>query len=105
MIDLATKDEIVHVRREAVTALHRFSHDDTKAALRKVIASESSYKVVAEALRSLLKVDREHCKVDLEAALGIPSYRDEIFRDYVGYTVSSQPGDARLSRPDPSTEL
>lgn len=31
--------------------------------------------------------------------------RDEMFRDYVGYTVSSQPGDARLSRPDPSTEL
>lgn len=80
LIDLATGDADVHVRRQAIDGLGKFSHDETKAALRKVIAEEKSYKNVAEALRTLVKVDRDGCKPDLERAVALPSHREEIFK-------------------------
>jgi aminopeptidase N len=77
---LAIDDPHVQVRREAVKALERFAHDDTKALLRRVIAEEKSYKTVAAALASLAKIDPQHCRPELLAALALPSHRDELFK-------------------------
>jgi aminopeptidase N len=80
LIDLALDDPKSHVRRQAVIGLQHFVHDETSRALREVIASEPSYKTVAEALRSLVKVDGEEARPDLLAALNQPSHREEIFK-------------------------
>jgi aminopeptidase N len=48
------------VRREAIHALGNYAHDDTRATLRNVVRSDRSYYAIAEALKALLKVDRDH---------------------------------------------
>ena len=45
----AAGDPKSFVRREALQALAKFPHDETKAALRKAIESDKSYYAVAEA--------------------------------------------------------
>jgi HEAT repeat protein len=60
LIQIAMIDGKSFVRREAIHALGNFAHDDTRATLRNVVRSDRSYYAIAEALKSLLKIDRDH---------------------------------------------
>lgn len=78
LLEIAVKDPKSAVRTEAISALGAFPHDETKAALRQMIQNEKSYPAVAQALRSLHRVDRERCEADLLAALGQESHNEVI---------------------------
>lgn len=77
LLRVVRQDPKSAVRREAVRQLANFKHPDTQVALRQVIASDFSYFAVADALRTLVQVDREHCAPDLLAAVEVPSH-DEV---------------------------
>ena len=76
----AKSDPKSFVRRAAVKSLASFPHDDTQATLREVVKSDQSYETVAEALRSLVKVDRAGCRDDLLGALVVKSHGEVILR-------------------------
>jgi aminopeptidase N len=80
LLAAARDDKKSAVRRAAVTALANFAHPDTKAALRKLIAEDPSYYAVADALRTLVKIDRGGAKPDLEAALDRTSHNEVILQ-------------------------
>ena len=80
LLAAAEGDEKSEVRREAIKALGKFSHDQTRSALRKIIAGDKSYYAVADALRTLLKVDRANCAADLLAALDVESHNNMILK-------------------------
>ncbi len=80
LLAAAKDDPKSAVRRAAVTALGNFAHPDTSAALRKVVAEDPSYYVAADALQTLVKVDRANVKPDLQAALERPSHNEVILR-------------------------
>lgn len=78
LLGVARHDQKSAVRRAAVKALGNFAHDETQRALREIIAADKSYYAVAEALRTLVKVDRAGAPQDLIAALDIPSHSDVV---------------------------
>ena len=80
LLAAATSDEKSKVRIEAIKALEKFSHDATRKALRKVIKDDKSYSAVAQALRTLAKVDRKNAATELYAALPARSHRGEMLR-------------------------
>jgi len=80
LMQAAQGDEKSLVRRAAVTALGNFKHAETNAVLRQVIQQDRSYYAVAEALRSLVKVDRKNCERDLLNALAMDSHREVVLR-------------------------
>ena len=80
LLGAAKSDAKSFVRRAAVKSLASFPHDETQAALREVVKSDRSYETVAEALRSLVKVDRAGCRDDLLGALTVKSHREVILR-------------------------
>lgn len=75
---IAKEDARSAVRRAAVQALGGLTHDESKAALRHAIANDLSYYVVADALRALVKVDREQVEPDLLAATRIASHHETV---------------------------
>jgi HEAT repeat protein len=66
------------VRREIVQALQSYPGGPTLAFLRQVIAEDPSYFVVADALRSVAKIDRAGALADAYRALERESYGEEI---------------------------
>jgi len=84
----ATKDEKSFVRRAAISALSAHAHKDTAAALREIIKNDKSYYAVAEALRTLVKVDRKNCAADLMAALDADDHRATVLRAAVDGLVT-----------------
>jgi aminopeptidase N len=73
LLAVARDDVKAAVRREAIQALGNFSTEEVKQALRRTIASDRSYQAAADALRALVKIDRQNCAGDLLAALNTPS--------------------------------
>jgi HEAT repeat protein len=80
LLAAARQDEKSFVRREAITALGNFATDEVRQALRKTIAEDQSYYAAADALRTLVKIDRAHCAADLLAALERPSHHEVVLR-------------------------
>jgi hypothetical protein len=81
LIEASQRDAKAQVRREAIRSLASFSHDSARQAIRAVIAQQDqSYNSVAEALRTLVKIDRGGCRGELVAALRTPSHQDVILR-------------------------
>jgi aminopeptidase N len=80
LLGAAKSDPKSFVRRAAVKSLADFPHDETQAALREIVKSDRSYETAAEALRSLVKVDRANCRDDLLGALAVKSHREVILR-------------------------
>ncbi len=80
LLAAAKADDKSFVRREAITALGHFAHDDTAKMLREIVADDPSYYAAAEALRTLVKVDRKNCGADLLNGLGRASHHDEILK-------------------------
>lgn len=78
LLTVAASDKKASVRKQALDGLAKFPHDETKAAIRKAIAGDQSYECVAQGLRTLLRIDRDHCADELFAALTLPSHRDAI---------------------------
>jgi aminopeptidase N len=78
LTSLAKSDAKSAVRRAAVQGLGAFADDETRSALRYAIAQDPSYFVVADALRALVKVDRERVESDLMAAIDRPSHQEVI---------------------------
>jgi len=78
LLRVARNDQKSAVRRAAAKALGNFAHDETQRTLREIIAGDPSYYTVAEALRTLVKVDRAGATTDLIAALDVPSHSDVI---------------------------
>ncbi len=76
----AASDKTSSVRTAAVKSLANFAHDDVKARLRSAIKEDPSYYVVAEALRSLAKIDGDAARPDLIAAMEQTSHREVILR-------------------------
>jgi HEAT repeat protein len=75
---VAGNDKKSAVRRAAVKSLANFAHDETRRMLRQIVAADPSYYTVAEALKTLVKVDRAGAVKDLVAALDVPSHSDVI---------------------------
>lgn len=73
----ACRDSDSHVRDAAVSALGARRGDDVVAALHAAL-KDSSYTVVASALRSLAKADSAHAEPVLLAHLNTPSHRNQI---------------------------
>jgi len=73
----AARDVSPAVRRAAVAQLADSGNAECAAALRHALA-DSSYAVVAQALRSLAETDRQGSLRILRAHLSVPSYRDGI---------------------------
>lgn len=66
LVKAAESDPKSFVRREALKALKKFPHDDTRRTLREVIKSDQSYYAVAEALgRSTLNTESFSCSTSL----------------------------------------
>ena len=80
LIQAAKQDEKSLVRRAAITSLGNFKHADTNAALRHVVQEDQSYYAIADALRTLVKVDRKGCEPDLLAALAVDSHSEVVLR-------------------------
>ncbi|HUE73833.1 MAG TPA: M1 family aminopeptidase [Pirellulaceae bacterium] len=80
LVKAAQGDVKSFVRRDAISALGNFAHDDSRAVVREVIAKDPSYFAVAEALRTLLKIDRDKCREALLAAVKQPSHDEVILR-------------------------
>lgn len=80
LLRLAATDSSSKVRRAALSSLGNFAHDDVRAALRTSIKNDQSYYAIAEAVRALVRVDRDRCEADLLAALELPSHRDVIMQ-------------------------
>ncbi|MBI3467109.1 MAG: DUF3458 domain-containing protein [Planctomycetes bacterium] len=78
LLRVASNDPKSAVRRAAVKSLGAFAHDETQRTLRQIVATDPSYYTVAEALRTLVKVDRTGAVNDLMAALDVPSHSDVI---------------------------
>ena len=108
LLAIAKADTKSHVRRDAVAALAGFAQDDVRQALRTTIAEDRSYSVVAEALRSLRRVDAENCEKDLLAALTVSSHNDVIVRAAVDGLVERKSSKGveqlaeLLSKPQPA---
>ena len=73
----ACRDSNSHVRDAAVAGLSAHRGDDIIAALRTAL-NDSSYLVVASALRSLAKADSAHAEATLLKYMNTPSYRNGI---------------------------
>jgi aminopeptidase N len=80
LLGVARDDRKSTVRRAAASALGNFAHADVSAALRKMVVEDPSYYAAADALGSLVKVDRQGVKPDLMAALERPSHNEVILR-------------------------
>lgn len=80
LLEVVRADSKSMVRRDAAKALGSFVHDDVKETLRSLITTDPSYYVVAESLRSLRKVDPEHCEPELLAALSVSSHNEVVLR-------------------------
>lgn len=80
LIEAAQKDDKSDVRRAAVRALRDFPHDETKDALRQIVKEDRSYFAAADALGSLVEVDKENVSDDLYAALERDSHQEVILR-------------------------
>jgi aminopeptidase N len=76
----AAFDKKSFVRREALQALARFPHEDTKAALQLAIESDKSYYAVAEALKAYASLDREGGRNVLRQAVLQESHREVILK-------------------------
>ena len=73
----AARDVSPRVRRAAVAQLADSGDAECVAALKRALA-DSSYAVVAQALRSLAEADKQASLPILRAHLSVPSYRDGI---------------------------
>lgn len=73
---IARNDAKSAVRRTALTALGDLSDDATRKTLREAIANDASYYCVADALRALVKADRDNVRADLLAAVDRPSHSE-----------------------------
>ncbi|HLX12155.1 MAG TPA: M1 family aminopeptidase, partial [Bacteroidota bacterium] len=71
----AYKDSKSAVRNSAISALGKFRGDDVVATLHSAL-NDSSYSIVAAALRSLTKADSAHAVATLTQYLDMPSYRN-----------------------------
>ncbi|REJ96516.1 MAG: hypothetical protein DWQ35_04005 [Planctomycetota bacterium] len=80
LLDLAQQDPHAHVRRAAINGLGDFKDDETRGVLRSIVADDPSYYAIADALRTLAKVDEENCAADLIAALSQRSDKEVILR-------------------------
>jgi aminopeptidase N len=73
----AARDAAPGVRRAAVAQLADSGNAECAAALKRALA-DSSYTVVAQALRSLAETDKQGSLPILKTYLSVPSYRDGI---------------------------
>jgi aminopeptidase N len=80
LIESAAHEAKAQARREAIKSLASFSHDSSREAVRSVIKNDQSYYAIAEALRTLVKIDRSGCRAELLAALRTPSHQDVILK-------------------------
>src|SRR6185295_1458868 len=64
----------------AVSALGSFADDESRAALKEVFHKDGSYYTAAEALRVLLKIDRDNVRDLHVAALDRPSHHEVLLR-------------------------
>jgi aminopeptidase N len=80
LITAAKDDKKSFVRRAAVSALGSFADDESRAALLEVFHKDGSYYAAAEALRSLLKIDRDNVRDLLITALDRPSHHEVLLR-------------------------
>ncbi|MEZ6112151.1 MAG: M1 family aminopeptidase [Pirellulaceae bacterium] len=80
LIEALAVDTKAQVRRAAAASLARYPHDDSRAALRTAIGGDRSYFVVAEALRSLLKIDRDRCEPTFLDQLPLDSEREVVLK-------------------------
>ncbi|MCE9525358.1 MAG: HEAT repeat domain-containing protein, partial [Planctomycetales bacterium] len=80
LISAAKDDKKSLVRRAAVSGLGNFADDESRAALKEVFHKDSSYYAAAEALRALLKIDRDNVRDLMVAALDRPSHHEVLLR-------------------------
>jgi aminopeptidase N len=80
LIAAAEKDAKSFVRREAIGGLTKFKHKSLPELFRSRVVRDESYYAIAEALKALVKVDRQNCTADLIAALDIESHRDVVLK-------------------------
>ena len=80
LISAAKDDKKSLVRRAAVTGLGNFADDESRVALKEVFHKDGSYYAAAEALRALLKIDRDNVRDLLVAALDRPSHHEVLLR-------------------------
>lgn len=80
LLDVAREDVKSAVRREATSALSRFQHEETTRGLRAVIEKDRSYFTVADAVRSLVKLEGAKCGDDLLAALATATAGEPVLR-------------------------
>lgn len=95
LLAIAKNDKKSDVRVAAIKVLADFKHADTNKRLREVIAEDQSYAAVAEALRTLVKVDRENAAKDVLAAIDQPSHREVILRAVCDGLVELEVPDAK----------
>ena len=100
LLAVSRDDQKSNVRRQAITALKKFKNDETVTTLRRAITDDPSYYVTAAALRSLVAVDREHCKADLFAAIQQDSYRNLVLRAAVDGLINIKAQDAEVKLRD-----
>ncbi|MFO0819930.1 MAG: M1 family metallopeptidase [Pirellulales bacterium] len=99
LLKIARADAKAQVRREAIVALGKFPCDETREVLRAVVREDRSYYAVADALRALVKVDRNDCEADLLSAFDRPSHHDVIYQAACDGLIDlkSQAGAAKLA--------
>ena len=96
----ACRDSNSHVREGAVSGLSARRGDDVVVALHTAL-SDSSYEVVASALRSLAKADSAHAEPVLLAHLNMPSHRNAIVNaalSMLGHLDSTKAVDVALEK-------
>ena len=80
LIAAAKDDPKSFVRRDAISALGNFAHDESRTTLREIYHKDGSYYAAGEVLRALVKIDREHVREELLAALDRPSHHEVILQ-------------------------
>jgi aminopeptidase N len=78
LVTIAKEDTKSDVRRAAVKSLENHPHEATQEAVREAIKSDPSYYVIADSLRTLVKIDAGGCRDDLYAAIPVDSHSDVI---------------------------
>jgi aminopeptidase N len=80
LIEAALHDAKAQVRREATKSFADFSDENVRKAVRSIISQEQSYATVAEALKTLAKVDKSGGRTELLAALRTPSHQEVVLK-------------------------
>jgi HEAT repeat protein len=80
LIDAAGHETKARARREAIKSLGNFADESTRQAVRSTIQNDQSYQAIAEALRTVVKIDRNNCRAELLTALRTTSHQDVVLR-------------------------